>query len=184
MTFTEANRQMALLLGLRDPRVVQSQIITKAAKVGREVIPHQDGYTTFANPPSSFTFWYALQAATNHNGCLKVLPGSHRTTPLRRRCRVDDHGYPQFVALDEPLYADVAGTSPSSGQSSTALQKGSDFQELQVEAGTLILMHGNLLKSRIAYNFGVVEGSLPWLPDNFLQPYDGEQEFEKLEPKL
>lgn len=35
-------------------------------------------------------------------------------------------------------------------------------------------------KSRVAFNFRVVEGSYEWLDDNYLQPYEGETEFERL----
>ena len=50
-------------------------------------------------------------------------------------------------------------------------------------------MHGNLVRaseanrsgrSRIPYHFGVVEGGLERLNDDYLQPYDGDREFEKL----
>ncbi len=76
---------------------------------------------------------------------------------------------------------------------STLPEKSADgtyaYKNIEVKAGTLVLMHGNLMytseanrsmKSRIAYNFGVVEGEYDWLVDNYLQPYEGETEFEKL----
>lgn len=37
-----------------------------------------------------------------------------------------------------------------------------------------------LLKVRIAFSFEVAYGEYSWLPDNYLQPYDGEAEFERL----
>ncbi|KAI4638667.1 hypothetical protein J4E93_009968 [Alternaria ventricosa] len=63
------------------------------------------------------------------------------------------------------------------------------YKQLEVKAGTLILMHGNLMhtseanesgKGRVAFNFGVVEGTHEWLAVNYLQPYEFETEFEQL----
>jgi len=186
---SESHVAMARSLGYTDPRVVQSLVIVKAAQVGAKVVPHQDGCSGFTNPPSCTTFWYALEDATTANGCLAVAPGSHRSRPLTRRCRRDKNGLPEFVELDKPVHATVDGVSTD-----TAIQQKDEngdlvFEQLEVKAGTLILMHGNLVhtseanksgKSRVAFNFGVVEGSHGWLADNYLQPYEGETEFEQL----
>jgi len=183
------NVDIAQALGYTNPRIVQSMVIVKAADVGAKVVPHQDGCTAMTNPLSCATFWYALEDANTSNGCLSVAPGSHRTTPIPRRCRKDENGFPVFEALEKPIWADVQGVSADA----PAPRKDEDgefvYEELEVKAGTLILMHGNLLhtsaanrseKSRVAFNFGVVEGGLEWLEDNYLQPYEGETEFEKL----
>ena len=117
-----------------------------------------------------------------------VVPGSHRTEPLRRRCRVDKRSLPQFVPVEPPVYyGGVAEEEPKK------IAHGiHEFEKLEVKAGTLVLMHGSLLhaseanlsgNNRIAFNFSVVEGTLPWPADSYLRPYDGETEFEKLEPK-
>ncbi|KAI4640567.1 uncharacterized protein J4E78_010590 [Alternaria triticimaculans] len=171
------------------PGVVQSLVIVKAAQVGAKVVPHQDGCSGFTNPPSCTTFWYALEDATTANGCLAVAPGSHRSRPLTPRCRRDKNGLPEFVELDEPVHATVDGVSteipiPQKNDTGDLV-----FEQLEVKAGTLILMHENLVhtseankssKSRVAFNFGVVEGTHEWLADNYLQPYEGEMEFEQL----
>ena len=191
-----SNEQVARALGFRDPRITQSLIIMKAARSGHEVIPHQDGCSNFVRPeeadaPGAVTFWYALQDATAHNGCLMVVPGSHSTEPLRRRCRVNKHGLPEFVPVEPPVLPRASefeeAVQPKRKEGGTY-----EYKKVEVKAGTLVLMHGNLIhaseanlsdESRVAFNFGVIEGTLPWLADNYLQPYDGTGEFEKLEPK-
>lgn len=192
ITFSRFHHQLSRSLGLLDPRVTQSQIITKASVVGQRILPHQDGCTVFTDPPSCVTFWYALEDSTLENGCLAVAPGSHREEPLRRRCKRDQMGGAEFENLETPVFSKVDGV-----EDSTRSRREPDgsyiYQKLEVKAGTLILMHGNLMhmseanrsgKSRIAYVFGVVEGGLEWLADNYIQPYDGEKEFEQLIPQV
>ncbi|KAF2830261.1 phytanoyl-CoA dioxygenase, partial [Ophiobolus disseminans] len=174
--------EIAKSLGYTDPRVVQSLVVVKAAEVGRRVVPHQDGCTSFTDPPSCTTFWYALEDADANNGCLAVVPGSHRVAPIIRRCRGDEKGMPEFEALKEPIFADIHGVSADAPTPEKNDKGDFVYKELEVEAGTLVLMHGNLMhtsaanrseKSRVAFNFGVVEGGLEWKEDNYLQPYEG-----------
>ncbi|APA09587.1 hypothetical protein SS1G_06266 [Sclerotinia sclerotiorum 1980 UF-70] len=178
---------LAKSLGYKDPRIIQSLIIVKAGEIGARVVPHQDGCSGFTNPSSSTTFWYALEDCSVENGCLAVAPGSHRVQPITRRCKNVD-GKPEFVDLEYPVYVHVEGVKdeslPRRNEAGELV-----YEKLEVEAGTLILMHGNLMhtseankstKSRVAFNFGVVEGELEWLKDNYLQPYEGATEFEKL----
>ncbi|TGO07138.1 hypothetical protein BTUL_0320g00060 [Botrytis tulipae] len=179
---------LARSLGYKDPRIYQSLIIVKAAEVGARVIPHQDGCSGFTNPSSCTTFWYALEDCSMDNGCLAVAPGSHRVQPITRRCRTNANGQPEFIDLEKPVYADIEGVDDSTLPKKN--EKGEfEYKKLEVRAGTLILMHGNLMhkseanhssKSRVAFNFGVVEGEHGWLEDNYLQPYEGMTEFEKL----
>ena len=187
MSQTHAN--MAKALGYTDPRIVQSLIIVKAAQVGAKVVPHQDGCSGFTDPPSCTTFWYALEDATIDNGCLAVAPGSHTTQPLTQRCCVGRNGLPEFAGLAKPVYASIEGSSANAAAPEKDEEGNLVYKPLEVKAGTLILMHGNLMhtseanesgKSRVAFNFGVVEGSHGWLVDNYLQPYEGETVFERL----
>ena len=195
MTFSQANQRLARALGFRDPRVIQSLIVTKAFRGGVKVIPHRDGCSNFVRPeggaPSCVTFWYALEDATAANGCLMVVPVPHHTEPLRQRRVANERGFPYFEPVEPPVYA-RSSNAKEPVESQEKYNGSYEFTKLEVKAGSLVLMHGNLMhasgtknsaKSRIAFNFGVVEGELPWLDDNYLQPYQGETEFEKLEPK-
>ncbi|KAI9648096.1 hypothetical protein NHQ30_002725 [Ciborinia camelliae] len=179
---------LAKSLGYKDPRIIQSLIIVKAAEVGARVIPHQDGCSGFTDPSSCTTFWYALEDCTTENGCLAVAPGSHRVQPITRRCRADAKGRPEFADLDTPVFARIENVSDTSLPRKNE-NGGFGYKKLEVKAGTLVLMHGNLMhtseanyssKSRVAFNFGVVEGQYEWLEDNYLQPPEGEKEFDKL----
>ncbi|KAI9154689.1 Phytanoyl-CoA dioxygenase [Paramyrothecium foliicola] len=185
---TSFHEELAKSMGYEDPRIIQSQIIVKAARVGPAIVPHQDGCTGFTDPASCTTFWYALEDCTIENGCLAVAPGSHRVQPITRRCRKDEFGRPGFVDLEKPVFAQVENVSEATLPRLTDDGK-LQFKKLEVKAGTLILMHSNLMhtsepnrsgKTRVAMNFGIIEGSREWLQDNYLQPYDGQTEFECL----
>ncbi|KAI4699885.1 hypothetical protein J4E89_011059 [Alternaria sp. Ai002NY15] len=115
--------------------------------------------------------------------------GSHITQPLTQRCRVGKNGFPEFADLAKPVYASVEGLSANAMAPEKDEEGNLVYKQLEVKAGTLILMHGNLLhtseanesgKGRVAFNFGVVEGTHEWLADNYLQPYEFETEFEQL----
>lgn len=170
---------------------MQSLIIIKAAEVGAKVVPHQDGWSSFTDPPSCTTFWYALEDSNAENGCLSVVPGSHRTEPIRKRYRNDGTGKSETVFLEKPIFAAGGDDDDADRQSLTRDESGKFvFTKLEVPAGSLVLMHGNLVhaseanqsaKNRIAFNFSIVEGELVWLKDNYLQPSNGKTEFEKLQ---
>ncbi|MER6581925.1 phytanoyl-CoA dioxygenase family protein [Nonomuraea sp. NPDC001023] len=45
---------------------------------GRPVLWHQDGAYWKLDPMEALTVWVAVDASTTENGCLRVIPGSHR----------------------------------------------------------------------------------------------------------
>lgn len=73
---------IALAIGYRKPRCLQSMVICKQPEIGGAVPPHQDSTFLYTNPPTAIGFWYALEDATRENGCLSFLPGSHKVSLL------------------------------------------------------------------------------------------------------
>ena len=53
------------------------QTFSKPAKVGSPVPQHQDNAYFCLTPPDSFTMWVAVDPATEENGPVHYLPGSH-----------------------------------------------------------------------------------------------------------
>ena len=51
--------------------------MAKAARIGSVVPAHQDNAYFNLVPNHALTFWIALDECTEHNGCLRVIPGSH-----------------------------------------------------------------------------------------------------------
>lgn len=180
-TFTSLHREIAKAIGFRDPRVLQSMIICKQPEIGGRVPPHQDSTFLYTDPPSAVGFWIALEDATIENGCLSFAKGSHRRAPVTSRFVRKESGGTGFE--------DVAGAKfPAGLEMEEATNGKEDEYELgEVKAGTLVLIHGNLLhkseknlsgKSRFIYTFHVIEGENDYDSRNWLQP--PEKGFSKL----
>ena len=150
---------LALKLGLAEPRVYQSMYIFKQPRIGGEVRWHQDATYFDTDPISVTTLWFALERADRTNGCLWVQRGGHRT-PLRERFVVDAAG----ARLET-----VDATPWPSHEAAEAVE---------VEAGTLVVMHGRLphysgpnrsASSRHAYTLHAVDARTRYSPANWLQ---------------
>jgi len=61
-----------------------SSFFAKPANGGHETRWHQDGEYWPIQPLATCTVWIAVDAATQENGCLEVIPGSHTTQRLRK----------------------------------------------------------------------------------------------------
>jgi hypothetical protein len=57
-------------------------VFCKPAEDGYETPWHQDGHYWPMRPLANCTVWVALEASTRENGCLRVIPGSHRPRAL------------------------------------------------------------------------------------------------------
>ena len=67
------------LLGQKPVRFWHDQLFCKPAKHGGVVAWHQDySYWTRSKPMQHLTTWVGLDDATEENGCLRYIPGSHR----------------------------------------------------------------------------------------------------------
>jgi hypothetical protein len=173
---------VARSLGYRDPRVLQSMVILKQPEIGGAVPPHQDSCFLYTDPPSAVGFWYALEDATLENGCLSFLPGSHRWAPVEKRLVRKRAGVSDEEAGGTEMAPNQGPRFPP-GDEYGEDKKGDskdDYVPGEVKAGTLVLIHGNLLhkserntsqKGRIIYTFHVIEqeGTV-YDGKNWLQP--------------
>ena len=132
--------------------------IFKQPRIGAEVICHQDAAFLHTEPQSVIGLWFALEDATVENGCLHAAPGEHKG-PLRSRFL--RHGLRTETVVFDP----------------TPLP-GGDLVPLEVEEGTLIVLHGLLphwsapnrsSRSRHAYTLHVIDGEARYSADNWLQ---------------
>jgi phytanoyl-CoA hydroxylase len=79
--FSRAPRVERLVasLGLPSPLLLQSMYIFKQPRIGGEVRCHQDATFLHTDPPGAMVgLWFALEDATEENGCLWAVPGGHR----------------------------------------------------------------------------------------------------------
>jgi phytanoyl-CoA hydroxylase len=76
-------------------RLIQDMALLKPPHIGTEKPWHQDmAYFGYAPPEKLAGVWIALDAATAENGCMHVLPGTHREGPVphthARDCQIAD----------------------------------------------------------------------------------------------
>lgn len=87
----------------RDPEIVElvsgvigddvilwgCHVFCKPPAEGYETPWHQDGHYWPIRPLATCTAWVALEPSTRENGCLRVIPGSHRDHTLHPHLRED-----------------------------------------------------------------------------------------------
>jgi phytanoyl-CoA hydroxylase len=156
-------------------------IICKQPEIGGAVPPHQDSAFLYTDPPSAVGFWYALEDATKENGCLSFLRGSHKWAPIEKRFVRKKEGGTEFIQNDGKRFPNMVEFEEREDQS----EMEGDYELGEVKAGSLVLIHGNLLhksekntssKGRIIYTFHVIEGdksSSVYDERNWLQPPKG-----------
>ena len=172
-TFSPLHREIGKVLGFKDPRVLQSMVICKQPEIGGAVPPHQDSTFLYTNPPSAVGFWIALEDATVENGCLSFAKSSHKRASVKSRFvrkREGGTGFEKVEGAEWPM-----GMGPVEEPVEEVYELG------EVKAGTLVLIHGNLLhkseknlsgKSRFIYTFHMIEDDSHHEYDgkNWLQP--------------
>lgn len=67
-------------------------VFGKPAHSGKETPWHQDGQYWPIRPLATCSVWIAIDPATSENGCLRVIPGSHRDKRVRGHDRNDSDG--------------------------------------------------------------------------------------------
>jgi phytanoyl-CoA hydroxylase len=172
-TLNKENAAIARSLGFRDPRCLQSMVICKQPEIGGAVPAHQDSTFLYTEKPSAVGFWYALEDATVSNGCLSFAAGSHKRAPVRSRFIQQPEGGTGFIENEGSKFPAGLETEEEKEEQEEEYTIG------EVKAGTLVLIHGNLLhksekntseKSRNIYTFHVIEGDEVYDERNWLQP--------------
>src|SRR3954468_1507348 len=102
------------LLHNRPVRFWHDQLFYKPAKKGGVVAWHQDySYWTRTKPIAHLTCWCALDAATEENGCLQYIAGSHRWGLLPKPVIAGDlHGIRDYLSDEQKLQFDHPTLAP------------------------------------------------------------------------
>jgi len=118
-------------------------------------------------------FWYALEDATKENGCLSFAAGSHKRAAVKNRFVRVSEGGTGFIDNEGSQFPRDAEREDGTEEEEEQYTLG------EVKAGTLVLIHGNLLhksekntslKSRNIYTFHVIEGENEYDERNWLRP--------------
>ena len=146
-------------LELGDWLIIQSMLILKHARIGGVVNVHQDSTFLFTESDSCIGFWFALEDATQENGCLWAKKGGHATT-LRSKFQRKPGGGTEMITLNNEPYS-MEGMMP-----------------LEVKKGTCIVLHGLLPhyslpntsgRSRQAYSIHTINKNANYPKENWLQ---------------
>ncbi len=152
-------KQLAVELELTNHLIIQSMLIFKHARIGGEVDIHQDGSFLYTEPESCTGFWFALEDATQENGCLWAKPGGH-VTPLRSKFSRKEGGGTEFIRLNQEPFS-MEGMIP-----------------LEVKKGACIVIHGlnphhslpnTSQKSRQAYAIHTISSDAHYPTANWLK---------------
>lgn len=73
----------------------------KPAHDGKKTPWHQDGAYWPIRPLATCSVWIAVDAATTSNGCLRFIPGSHKSKSLARHDHKKDPNFTLFEELHE-----------------------------------------------------------------------------------
>ena len=77
-----------------------ASFFAKPARTGNATPWHQDGEYWPIRPLATCTVWIAVDASTRENGCLRVIPGSHRSQQLARHNENNAPGLNLNLELD------------------------------------------------------------------------------------
>ncbi|HXG24161.1 MAG TPA: phytanoyl-CoA dioxygenase family protein [Chthonomonadales bacterium] len=105
------------LMGVERIRIWHDQVISKPPGDNKHFACHHDFYFWPLDRPTMITCWLALDDATPENGCMHVVPGSHRDPryqPVGCDLSEDIHLSPVPQGPGEPgsLYADIRTWMP------------------------------------------------------------------------
>ena len=96
----EILNMVAQLIG-DDIALWNSSLFAKPARVGTKTPWHQDGEYWPIEPLATCTVWIAIDASTPENGCLRVIPGSHREKRLAKHNQSNAEGLALDLELDQ-----------------------------------------------------------------------------------
>ena len=161
------------ITSFKEPKVIQTMYLLKQPNIGAAQAPHQDEmYLTTTPAGKVFGIWVALDDATEENGCLDFIPGSHKTVPCTRfyvRTGATNEGAKLVDYEGEADY--LSNPDPDK------------YVRCPVKSGDLVLIHGLVVhksgpntsgKPRAAFSFHGYEtaGGVAWSPRAWCQESD------------
>lgn len=137
-------------------------VFCKPASEGFETPWHQDGHYWPIRPLATCTVWVALEPSTRENGCLRVIPGSHRDHVLHEHLHEDR----QDLVLNQRM---AEGTFDEAQAVDLELQPG------EMSMHDVYMIHGAKANTSTQRRTGVALRFMPGssLFDRDLRPVDG-----------
>lgn len=85
-----------------------SSLFAKPAKIGSKTPWHQDGEYWPIRPLATCSVWIAVDDSTRENGCLRFIPGSHKTKQLASHHKNEARGLSLPLELDADQFDESA----------------------------------------------------------------------------
>jgi len=138
MVKCDLSRKILRTLGIDQVSVPQSMYIFKQAKFGSAVPPHQDSTFLHTSPKQTVVgFWVALEDATEDNGCLWFIPGSHKPYKNDKKADKVEHAFMQRIEKEGKIQTDYRLGKSREYYEKTAYT----WVPAQVRRGDLVLIH-------------------------------------------
>lgn len=103
LTFSDKVKSLVREAGLVDPKVIQGTYIFKNPRIGGQFFPHQDATYLYTKPEIKVIgLWFALEDATEENGCLSFIPGSHKDGLKKRWYRNPNNANNMLIEGESP----------------------------------------------------------------------------------
>jgi len=163
------------LTAIEEPTVVQTKAVMKPAKTGTRVPAHTDEQYIFTNPLSGLALWIALDPAGRSNGCVEVVPGSHKMYQQGQLFAADDRETITWTPVT-PLPATKLEPFPYTKSELDKLQ----WVPIETNPGDCLVMHHSLLhasasntsgQQRRALTVHMVDGACAWDDRNWIVPH-------------
>jgi len=174
-THSDIFRKISHDIGVKNPLIPQSMYIFKSPGVGGKVSPHQDSTFLLTEPQTCHAFWMPLEDVTIKNGCLWVIPHSHKGELIYKFKLNKETNTTYFEPpLNDCLTNDI--------------WKEEDYIPLEVNKGDLVLLHGSTVHKseknisefpRDVYTFHIIDANSQWSSENWLQ-YEQNDTFDTL----
>lgn len=122
-------------------------------------MPHQDNSFLHTEPRTCTGLWLALEDATVINGCLWAIPGSHKSIIASSFIYFFIFYKLQysfclskikiiFISLDGLVRRFIRDENGVHFDNPSPLYDQKDFVPIEVKAGTLVVIHGDLIHQR------------------------------------
>lgn len=98
-----------------EPVLMSVELFGKPARVGSEVPYHQDNAYFNLVPADAITIWVALAEATESNGCVRYIEGSHKYGNLPHHASGVKGNSMRLTDLPKDAGAEICGTVPRGG---------------------------------------------------------------------
>ncbi|MEA2718962.1 MAG: hypothetical protein QOJ39_826 [Candidatus Eremiobacteraeota bacterium] len=151
--------------------VFRAIVFNKPAEYGSVLPWHQDGGDVWAlDRDPLLTIWIALDSATTANGCMEVIPGSHRFGLLGRRgTALSDENVARYCAPERVVPLEVKAGHGVMLHNWLLHRSGVNGMQLPRRAFSICYMDGRTLSTLTGARFPVVAGSLPPEPHPYVR---------------